>query len=208
MPTLHQCEISVIVPVYNLEKYIQPLLNTLKAQDLGEYKAEYIFVLNNCTDNSRQVIENSGLECQIIECELQGCGCARNAGFEKSTGEYIWFIDGDDWLLSKEAIKHALDKAKAENLQMMRIPFYSQKYTWFYFSMVWQYLFKRTLIEDMRFRQKQPGEDDEFTAEALSRIGYNRHTYWSMPFINETLYYYNYMREGSNMHRYYMGETI
>ena len=60
MPTLHECDLSVIVPVYNLERYIIPLLISLKGQDLGEYQVEYIFVLNNCTDRSKEVIEKSG----------------------------------------------------------------------------------------------------------------------------------------------------
>ena len=45
-------DLSVIIPVYNLERFLAPMLDTLKAQKLGNYQVEIIFVLNNCTDHS------------------------------------------------------------------------------------------------------------------------------------------------------------
>ena len=100
MQTLQQRDpdLSVIVPVYNLEEYIGQLLTSLKAQVLDDVQVEYIFVLNNCTDDSEGVIRRSGLEgIKIINCEEQGCGPARNAGFDISRGEFVWYMDGDDW---------------------------------------------------------------------------------------------------------------
>ena len=102
MPTLHECnaDITLIIPVYNLEKFLAPMLGSLKRQNVGNYIVETIFVLNNCTDDSEGVIRRSGLDCKIIKCEILGCGPARNAALEIATGEYIWFLDGDDWLLT------------------------------------------------------------------------------------------------------------
>lgn len=208
MPTLHECDLSVIVPVYNLERYIIPLLISLKGQDLGEYQVEYIFVLNNCTDRSKEVIEKSGLECTIINETLQGCGCARNAGLEIAKGNYIWFMDGDDWLISNTAIKQVLDLAYTEQLRILRIPYKSDTYHDIYFSMVWQYLFSRELIGDLRFRKIQPAEDDEFTSKILERMGFGRQYFLLLPAVSRPLYYYNFLREGSNMYRYFRGENI
>lgn len=208
MPTVCKCDLSVIVPVYNLEEYITPLLDSLKAQEVDDYTVEYIFVLNNCTDNSEKVIRESGLDCKIINCEIQGCGPARNAGFAESNGEYIWFMDGDDWLLGTRAIRDALDVAKAYGLRMLRLPFLSDRFGWNYFSMVWQYLFHRDLIEDIRFPRKQPAEDDEFTAAALAKLGLMPWGYLRLPSISYPLYYYNYGRVGSNMYRVAHGEQI
>ena len=208
MPTLCKCEISVIIPVYNLEKFIEPILSSLRHQKLEGHTVEYIFVLNNCTDRSKEVIENSGLECTIMNCTEQGCGCARNAGFEVSQGKYIWFMDGDDWLLSDTAIKDVIERMDRDELKLLRVPFKSMTYPYQYFSMVWQYVYRRELIEDLRFRKVQPAEDDEFTSQVLARVGYNRSTYMFLPYIKEPLYYYNYYREGSNMRRYYNGENI
>lgn len=208
MPTLCKCDLSVIVPVYNLERYIIPLLFSLKSQKVGDYKVEYIFVLNNCTDRSEEVIKGSGLNCSILNCELQGCGCARNVGLDVAQGEYIWFLDGDDWLTSDTALRDVLDFAKSENYNIIRIPYESETYRNYYFSMVWQYLFRRDLIGETRFRKIQPGEDDEFTSTMLERIGLRREYFLLLPTIDKPLYYYNFMREGSNMFRYYKGENI
>ena len=109
MSTLQQRDpdVSVIVPVYNLERFILPLLVSLKEQRLGRFTAEYIFVLNNCTDKSEQIIRSSGLPCKILTCTEQGCGPARNVGLREARGEYIWFMDGDDWLLNRKALQIA-----------------------------------------------------------------------------------------------------
>lgn len=209
MQTLFQCDVSVIVPVYNLENYITPLLDSLKRQELGDYHVEFIFVLNNCTDESERVIRESGLEASIYTCEQQGCGLARNVGFENSHGRYIWFMDGDDWLLEPTAIKDALDKATRNNLKILRVPFDSEKFNINYFSMVWQYLIKREVIENIRFSAIQPCEDDEFMIKVLHDVGYSPQTYLQMPHLNNIYYYYNYLREGSNMYRVrILGEDI
>ena len=208
MSALCQCDLSIIIPVYNLERFLAPMLKSLKEQESG-YLIEHIFVLNNCTDNSEQVIRDSGLDCKILYEEKQGCGNARNKGFEEATGEYIWFMDGDDWLLSNTAVKDALDKANRENLSVLRIPYESKSFTRQYFSMVWQYLLKREFVEDFRFPSFQPCEDDVYMANVLTKAGYNVHTYMAMPCIDRPLYYYNYLREGSNMWRVVLkGEKI
>ena len=206
MPALQQCDVSLIIPVFNLEKYISPMLDSLKAQDYGDHTAEIIFVLNNCTDNSEQVIRDSGLDCTIINCTEQGCGCARNAGFDISHGEYIWFLDGDDWLLSKTAVRDALDAAKG--LNVLRVPFTSDKFGRDYYSMVWQYVFRRDFIADLRFRKLQPSEDEAYLQKVLAKFGLTPEQYKQIPAMDTPLYFYNYLREGSNMYRYFRGENI
>lgn len=205
MSSLLQCDLSVIIPVYNLEHCIQPMLTCLKAQDLGDYSVEFILVLNNCTDKSEDVIKNSGLECKILNCTEQGCGCARNVGFENSCGKYIWFMDGDDWLLSKTAIKDVLDTISGP---ILRVPYISDLFRRSYFSMVWQYVFSRELIEDIRFRKIQPGEDDAFMLQVFDKLRLTIFNYLTMPVIPKALYYYNYLRSGSNMERVFRGEDI
>lgn len=208
MPTLHerQTDISIIIPVYNLEEYIGPMLDSLKSQELGGYTAEVIFVLNNCTDRSEDVIRESGIECKILNCTTQGCGPARNVGLKESEGYYIWFMDGDDWLLSNTSVCDVLDKAFIEELEIMRIPYKSTFRE--YFSMVWQYLIRRDLIGEIRFPNYQPGEDDAFMDAVLNKAGYSRENYTIIPCLGVPQYYYNYLREGSNMTRIRLGERI
>ena len=209
MPELRErdCDISIIIPVYNLEEYIAPMLLSLIEQDYGEYTHEIIFVLNNCTDDSEAMIHASGLDCTIINCTTQGCGPARNAGFDIAHGKYIWFLDGDDWLMSSTAVKQVLDKAEGVH-DIVYVPFASQTYKYNYFSMVPQYLLKREFVEGIRVPDYQPAEDDAYMDAVLAKAGRNRYTYMYLPRVDHALYYYNYGRPGSNMMRYYAGEKI
>lgn len=210
MQTLQQCppDITLIIPVYNLERWIQPMLDSLKAQDMGPYRAEIIFVLNNCTDATEDKIRESGLPCQIITCTEQGCGPARNAALDIAQGEYIWMLDGDDWLLDRRAIRDALDKAKREALDILRVPFETDKFWGQYFSMVWQYILRREYIKEFRFLAIQPAEDDAFMQQVLRKAGRSRYDYQRLPSMDRPLYFYNYGREGSNMFRWSRGEHI
>ena len=202
-----KADISIIVPVYDLEDYLAPLLDSLKRQ-YKEYTAEYIFVLNNCTDKSEEVIKQSGLPCTILTCEKQGCGHARNVGFEHATGEFVWFMDGDDWLIKDTAIGDVVHGMRTNNLNIMRVPFTSERFRMSYYSMVWQYVMRRDFIQEFRFTGRQPGEDDEYMVKVLHKAGYSPATYLKMPYFAEPLYFYNYLRIGSNMFRVAMGENI
>jgi Glycosyltransferases involved in cell wall biogenesis len=199
--------LSVIIPCYNLENHIQPMLDSLKSQKLGRFKVEYIFVMNNCTDRTEEIVRGSGLKnTKVLQCEEQGCGCARNVGLENCTGEYVWFMDGDDWLLAEDAIATVLTNVYADDMNIVHIAYESRFSN--YFSMVWQYCMKRDLIGDKRFRKTQPCEDDEFMLHILSLVGLRRETFMNMTCILRPLYHYEYLREGSNMYRYFHGEKI
>lgn len=205
MSALCECDLSIIIPVYNLENYIMPMLDSLSSQ-VGDFKAEYIFVMNNCTDRSEEIIRANFFSPVILQCYDQGCGCARNVGLEHAHGEYVWFLDGDDWLLANDAIKTVLEKAKG--LDILRIPYKSNSYYGGYFSMVWQYVFRREFIKEFRFRQTQPAEDDEWTRQVLQKAGLHTSLFYNLPTVDRPLYYYNYLREGSNMWRVRRGEDI
>ena len=197
-------DLSVIVPVYNLENYIAPLLYSLKTQEVGNYTVEYLFVLNNCTDKSEEKIKESGLECKILYCDIQGCGEARNVGMDEATGKFIWFMDGDDWLLTPFAIRTVLDKVIPNDYDICRVQYESEKFTYLYYSMVWQYIFKREFIADCRFINIEPCEDDRYMDLVLGKMGLNSETYLRLPHTDYPLYYYNYLREGSNMYRWHI----
>lgn len=198
---MDKVDLSVVIPVYNLENYITPMLNSLKEQYLGEYKVEYIFVLNNCTDRSEEVIRESGLPCKILYCEIQGCGSARNVGFAEAKGEFIWSMDGDDWLTHDKVIWEVLNTVKAWNYDIFRVQYASERFTLLWFAMVWQYVFKREFIKEFRFPDYQPCEDDAYMDMVLAKAGYTRDTFYGIPHTWQPMYYYNYLREGSNMYR-------
>ena len=91
--------ISVIVPVYNVEKYLKKCLDSILDQTFGNI--EIICVNAGSTDNSRKILsEYAKKDCRIkiTDKENGGLSSARNAGLKVAQGEYISFIDSDDWV--------------------------------------------------------------------------------------------------------------
>ena len=90
---------SIIVPVYNIEKYISDAIKScLQQQCIGEY--EVIVVNDGSTDGSASVIESFLHDSRIVYINKTngGLSSARNAGLSVAKGDYILFLDGDDWL--------------------------------------------------------------------------------------------------------------
>jgi len=196
-------DISVIVPCHNLEKYIQPLLNSLSSQSLySGVSAEVIFVLDNCTDKTEEIISewierNGRLNPSIIKVNVHSCGLARNAGLLRARGNWIWFVDGDDWIMSSDAFSILVDYAYFTNAHYIHFQFdYPETFKFpTHPAMVWQYLFDRNTLANLRFTDIQPHEDKLFM-EAYS-------AQWGPPvLLHDQLYYYNYGREGSNIQQF------
>lgn len=93
--------ISIIIPMYNSEKYISSLLDSLNNQVYKNF--EVVIVNDGSKDNSRQIvseyINKNCLNIKLIDIDNSGVSVARNVGLENSTGDYISFIDADDILL-------------------------------------------------------------------------------------------------------------
>ena len=88
---------SIIVPVYNTEKDLKRGLDSSKSQSLKDY--EVIIVNDGSNDNSSDII--SKYPYKVINQENQGPSVARNTGIKESRGEYIGFMDSDDYLEPK-----------------------------------------------------------------------------------------------------------
>ena len=92
-------KISIIVPVYNNEKFLEKCLNSLINQTLKNI--EIICINDESTDKSLQLLEkfaNIDKRIQIINQTHSGPSIARNKGIKKAKGEYIGFVDSDDWV--------------------------------------------------------------------------------------------------------------
>lgn len=92
-------KVSIIVPVYNVEKYLRDCLESLINQTLTDI--EIICVNDGSTDNSLAILEEYKLKddrIKIFSQENKGVSVARNLGIEKATGEYLTFLDSDDRL--------------------------------------------------------------------------------------------------------------
>lgn len=109
--------VSVVVPVYNIEKYIDKCVDSIRNQTYK--KLEIILVDDGSTDNSGVICDEHAKKdarIQVIHKENGGLSDARNKGISKATGEYIAFVDGDDYIsldymetCVNEALKRSAD---------------------------------------------------------------------------------------------------
>lgn len=93
--------VSIIIPVYNVEKYLRICLDSVLAQTYGDY--EVIMVDDGSTDNSAKICEEYEKKDErfhLIRQENKGPATARNLGIRESKGEYVYFIDSDDCINS------------------------------------------------------------------------------------------------------------
>lgn len=92
-------DISIIIPVYNVEKYLLKCISTLKKQEFKNI--EFIFVDDGSTDNTFNILREEALKdirIKILKQKNNGVSSARNLGIRNSTGKYIGFIDPDDYI--------------------------------------------------------------------------------------------------------------
>ena len=100
--------ISIIVPVYNTEKYIERCLDSIMKQDYPNF--EVILVNDGSTDESGIIIQKykeKYKNISYIKQENKGVGAARNAGIKVAKGDYISFVDSDD-LIMEDYCSHLL----------------------------------------------------------------------------------------------------
>lgn len=90
-------KLSIIVPVYGVEKYIVQCISSLLIPDFYDY--EIIVVNDGTKDKSIEIIEQTfnDSRIKIVHKENGGLSSARNLGIRESQGEYVWFFDSDDW---------------------------------------------------------------------------------------------------------------
>ncbi len=108
------CLFSVVIPVYNVENYIAKCLDSVLIQNFSDF--EIICVNDSSPDNSRQIIEqyttsNNNVIC--VDRPNGGLSAARNSGIKAAKGEYIIFLDSDDWL--EEDVLSRYSQILAEN---------------------------------------------------------------------------------------------
>lgn len=112
-------DLSIIVPVYNVEKYLKQCLDSLINQTLDNY--EIIIINDGSTDSSADIINeycSINRNIKIINQKNSGLSAARNRGISEASGEYIAFIDSDDYICN-DMMKVMLNHAKIYNLDLV-----------------------------------------------------------------------------------------
>lgn len=114
--------LSIIIPVFNVEKFIRPCLESVFNQGLENEEFEVLLVDDGCTDKTLSLVESYQKihsNVYIIHQKNQGPASARNNGMRHAKGEYILFVDSDD-LLIENSIRTMLEIAIANSLDILK----------------------------------------------------------------------------------------
>lgn len=202
-------KVSVIVPIYNVEKYLEKCINSLLSQTLEDI--QIILVNDGSKDNSGNIAKeyekNNKDRVIYVEKENGGLSDARNYGLKYATGDFIAFLDSDDYI-EKNAYEEMYNKAIEEDADYVECDFiwefpnkirvdkqypYKNKKEMLSFVRVvaWNKLIKRQLITDnnLEFPKGLRYEDVEFTYKLIPFV--NKFAYVDKPFIHYV------QREGS-----------
>jgi len=117
--------LSIIVPTYNVEDYLANCLESLVNQGLPEEDYEIIIVNDGATDSSGMIAASYEARYKQIRVHLQenqGLSAARNKGMELARGEFIYFIDSDDYI-AYNTLPYALNLMKRHNLEFLGLEF-------------------------------------------------------------------------------------
>ena len=216
--------VSIIVPVYNVEEYLDECLDSIKMQT---YKnIEVILVNDGSTDESREICERyceKDNRFKLINQENQGLSEARNVGVRASTGEYIFFVDSDDVvkvdileiLLSFMAedvdIVACSYSHQKEDLQLQKSPnvvFHGDSYEAIFNcinygrvnSLAWAKLYRRRIVEAVPFLKGLLYED---TYTGIVNLKYIRKM-----IVIDTIGYYYRLRSSSIMRKEFSKKNL
>ncbi len=117
----NQIEISVIIPVYNVEKYLRACLDSVLAQSFSDY--EIICINDASTDGSSEILEHYNAEYKKIKifhhAKNKGLSVTRNTGMQQAQGKYIFFLDSDDVIAHENVLKQLYFVAENNRLDIL-----------------------------------------------------------------------------------------
>ena len=117
-------KVSIIIPVYNAEKYIGRCIESIINQEYTDF--ELLLINDGSKDSSKEIIDSYAEKDSRIRCihkENGGVSSTRNRGLEEAKGEYIQFLDADDWI-SSEATKLLVRTAEEKQADLVIADFY------------------------------------------------------------------------------------
>ncbi len=190
-------KISIIVPIYNGEYYIDKCIQSILNQTYSNI--EILLINDGSSDNTRKICEEYEKKddrIKLINKENSGPGSAKNTGIEYATGDYIGFVDSDDYIdedmfetLYKLCIKNDADVSMVaftkvvDGKEMKTINFSGETIIYNKFEAMkelfldgeiknysWNKLFKKELFEGVRFPEKLKYEDVDITYRLLEKI--------------------------------------
>lgn len=188
---------SIIIPTYNGADRIGKAIDSCLYQSFTDF--EIIVVCDSCTDKTQDIVKclaHGDDRIRMYEACAHRDGIARNVGLDAARGQYILFLDDDDWWLHEFVLQLMFDclkdgKSDALNFGIIwRTVGYKFQPAGSYIKMVAGHAWRREFIGDTRFDDGQYSSDVRFLTKLLERkpIG----SWTALP-----MYYYNFMRPGS-----------
>lgn len=208
-------KVSIIIPVFKVEKYLNRCLDSIINQTFSDFE---IILIDDCSpDKSGKICDeylNKDSRIKVIHCKQNGgLSVARNIGLEICNGEYIAFVDSDDYIEScylENLIKH-LEESNADivqcgfcevvngekkvllNNKKSQCEIYTKEQAFnFLFGdgdcnklnfIVWNKLFKKSIVNDIRFEEGMRNEDVVYVSKSIAKIT-------KIAVFEEQLYYY------------------
>lgn len=187
---------TMILPTHNGAQHIRKALDSIAAQTYKNY--ELICVCDACDDDTEEICRSYGARVEPVSFAC--AGLARNRGLELATGEWLLFMDDDDWLLHEYVFQLIADNAGRRGEDILAMSFiwrgvgYAVQTPEQLFVAVWNKAWRRAFVGDTRFSDKRYGDDADFHNAMLAKNP--KMAFWDTP-----IYYYDYLRPGSLSHR-------
>lgn len=215
-------ELSIILPIYNVYNYLNRCVQSIIQQKFDDY--ELILVDDGSTDGSSELCDElaaTDKRIRVIHKQNGGLSSARNAGFEAATGEYIFWIDSDDWIRedaltiidaelkiskpdilkfnyyrntdSQIPIKNSMDLGVYSGSLKEKLVQYTFQNVSVYGFTVWTHVYKRSFLKQsgLRFVSERKIGSEDFIFNYEAYIAAE-----TIAIIHECLYFYD-LREGS-----------
>ena len=212
-------KVSIIIPIYNVKKYLRRCVDSILSQTYSDI--EIILVNDGSTDNCLEICyeyQTQDKRVVVINKQNGGLSDARNAGIDIANGDYIYFVDSDDYIdcytieklmnyaiLGADVVVSNFDRVSestvigaskgggkvetySSGMDFYRL-IYLEKDRYLHCNLAWGKLYKASLFENIRYPVGKIHEDEFTTYKLLFKAG-------ETVFVDEPLYHY-YIREGS-----------
>lgn len=217
-------KVSVIVPVYNVERYLEKCLDSILHQTLKDI--EIICVDDGSTDRCGEMLDryaHMDRRIKVLHRENRGYGSAMNAGLDAASGEYIGIVESDDCILPdmyktlyEEAVSDALDMVKSDAYYWLEKAGYKKKIhykhlesfydrvlsdleknVFFDFLMnIWTGIYKREFLKKYRIRfHESPGASYQDNGFWIQTVGYCQQAKW----LSQAFYLYRQDNEAASV---------
>ena len=192
---------SVILPAHNAADRMRKGLESVRRQTFTDY--ELIVVCDDCQDKTAEIARE--YTDRVYEVPWHSCGRTRNKGLDEARGRWILFMDDDDWWIDDSAFQVIAEGIRhGGDFDVLAFGFVfgsnglARQWPGHLYIAIWNKAWRRGFIGDTRFPDVPHSDDVGFAEQTHYRARFR--------FLDEILYYYDYMRPGSITQKLHTGE--